>query len=91
MIYDAIKRRDSLIAGQRDAQRVFASAINSQHDNLKNWLRHQIEKNETRLDTIGLIAKAGCDCLAADAAETTGERKAFSAVLSYIENGWIHE
>jgi hypothetical protein len=54
-------------------------------------MRWQIEKRETRLDTIGLIAKAGGEPLAADAARTAGEVAAFQAVLAYINNGWKAE
>jgi hypothetical protein len=54
-------------------------------------MRWQIEKRETRLDTIGLIAKAGGEPLTADAARTAGEVAAFHAVLAYINNGWKAE
>lgn len=95
MIYSvtqaAIKRRDNLIAGYVDSQRFFAESMNRQHENLMGWLRWQIEKRETRLDTIGLIAKSGGDALAAEAAKTAGEAAAFSAVLAYIKNGWKDE
>lgn len=92
MIYSvqqaAIARRDSLISGLRDSQEWFAGAINRQHEGITGWLRWQIEKRETRLDTIGLVEKAGGDSLSAEAAKTAGEADAFRAVLAYIENGW---
>jgi hypothetical protein len=56
-----------------------------------DWLRWQIEKRETRLDTIGLIGKAGGEALTAEAARTAGEVAAFRAVLAYINNGWQEE
>jgi len=88
MIYDAIKRRDSLIAGYVDSQRFMAESLNRKHSNFTGWLRWQIEKRETRLDTIGLVRKAGGDSLSAEAAKTAGEADAFRAVLAYIDNGW---
>ena len=91
MIYDAIKRRDNLIAGQVDSMRFMAESTNRQHLNFIGWLRWQIEKRETRLDTIGLIGKAGGESLAADAERTAGEVAAFKAVLAYINNGWQAE
>jgi hypothetical protein len=91
MIYDAIKRRDNLISGLRDSQEFFCNAMNRQHGSLIDWMRWQIEKRETRLDTIGLIAKAGGEPLTADAARTAGEVAAFQAVLAYIHNGWKAE
>ena len=91
MIYDAIKRRDNLIAGQVDSMRFMAESTNRQHQSLMGWLRWQIEKRETRLDTIGLIGKAGGELLTADAERTAGEVAAFAAVLAYIKNGWQAE
>ena len=91
MIYDAIKRRDNLIAGYVDSQRFMAESLNRQHSNFTGWLRWQIEKRETRLDIIGLIGKAGGEALTADAARTAGEAAAFQAVLAYINNGWKAE
>ena len=95
MIYSvtqaAIKRRDNLIAGYVDSQRFFAESMNRQHDNLMGWLRWQIEKRETRLDTIGLIGKAGGESLTAEGERTAGEIAAFAAVLAYIKNGWQAE
>ena len=91
MIYDAIKRRDNLIAGQVDSMRFMAESTNRQHLNLIGWMRWQIEKRETRLDTIGLIGKAGGEALTADAERTAGEVAAFKAVLAYIKNGWQAE
>lgn len=91
MIYNAIKRRDSLIAGYVDSQRFMAESLNRQHANFTDWLRWQIEKRETRLDTIGLIGRAGGESLSAEAAKTAGEMSAFAAVLAYINNGWKGE
>ena len=91
MIYDAIKRRDNLIAGQVDSMRFMAESTNRQHEKLIGWMRWQIEKRETRLDTIGLIGKAGGEALTADAERTAGEVAAFKAVLAYINNGWQAE
>jgi hypothetical protein len=88
MIYDSIKRRDHLIARLRDSQEWFAGAVGRQHEALVDWLRWQIEKRETRLDTINLIGKAGGEDLTAEAEKTAGEVAAFHAVLSYIKNGW---
>jgi hypothetical protein len=91
MIYDAIKRRDSLIAGYVDSQRFMAESLNRQHSTFTNWLRWQIEKRETRLDTIGLIERAGGESLSAEAATTAGEMAALAAVLAYVNNGWKGE
>lgn len=91
MIYDAIKRRDSLIAGYVDSQRFMAESLNRQHANFTGWLRWQIEKREMRIDTIGLVGRAGGESLSAEAAKTAGEIAAFSAVLAYIHNGWKGE
>ena len=91
MIYDAIKRRDNLIAGQVDSMRFMVESTNRQHINLIGWMKWQIEKRETRLDTISLIGKAGGEALTADAARTAGEVAAFTAVLAYINNGWKAE
>ena len=91
MIYDAIKRRDNLIAGYVDSQRFMAESLNRQHSTFTGWLRWQIEKRETRLDTIGLIGKSGGESLTAEAARTVGEVAAFQAVLAYINNGWKAE
>jgi hypothetical protein len=88
MIYNAIKRRDNLISGLRDSQEFFCNAMNRQHGNLIDWMRWQIEKRETRLDTIGLIGKAGGEALTAESDRTAGEVAAFQAVLAYIKNGW---
>jgi hypothetical protein len=54
-------------------------------------MRRQIEKRETRLDTIGLIGKAGGEALTAEYEKTAGEVEAFRAVLAYINNGWQAE
>lgn len=95
MIYSphkaAIVRRDNLISGLRDSQQFMAESLNRQHSSLTGWLRWQIEKRETRLDTIGLIGKVGGDSLSAEAAKTAGEADAFRAVLDYIDNGWKAE
>jgi hypothetical protein len=91
MIYDAIKRRDNLIAGYVDSQRFMVESLNRQHSNFTGWLRWQIEKRETRLETIGLIGKSGGDAFTAEAARTAGEVAAFKAVLAYIKNGWQAE
>jgi hypothetical protein len=91
MIYDAIKRRDNLIAGQVDSMRFMAESTNRQHEKLIGWMRRQIEKRETRLDTIGLIGKAGGEALTAEYEKTAGEVEAFRAVLAYINNGWQAE
>lgn len=91
MIYDAIKRRDNLIAGYVDTQRFMAESLNRQHSNFTGWLRWQIEKRETRLDTIGLVGRAGGEALTGEAARTAGEVAAFKAVLAYINNGWQAE
>ena len=88
MLYNAIKRRDSLIAGYVDSQRAFAQSLNRQHDNFTGWLRWQIEKRETRLDTIRLIGRESLD---AEAAKTAGEAAAFAEVLAYINNGYRAE
>jgi len=88
MIYDAIKRRDSLIAGQVDSMRFMAESTNRQHEKLIGWMQWQIEKRETRLDTISLIGKAGGEALTAESGRTAGEIAAFQAVLAYIKNGW---
>jgi hypothetical protein len=92
MIYSvhkaAIKRRDNLIAGYVDSQRFMADSMNRQHDQFTGWLRWQIEKRATRLDTIDLIGKAE---LTAEAAKTAGEAAAFRAVLDYVNNGWKAE
>jgi hypothetical protein len=92
MIYSthkaAIVRRDNLISGLRDSQQFMAESLNRQHDNFTGWLRWQIEKRATRLDTIGLIGKAGGSELTAEAARTAGEVAAFEAVLAYVHNGW---
>lgn len=88
MLYDAIKRRDSLIAGYVDSQRFMADAMNRQHDNFTGWLRWQIEKREMRQDAINLIGKSGGGDLSAEAARSQGEASAFAAVLAYVENGW---
>jgi hypothetical protein len=88
MIYDAIKRRDNLIAGQVDSMRFMAESTNRQHINLIQWLRWQVEKREMRLETIGLIEQAGCEPLRTQSAKTAGEVAAFQAVLAYIKNGW---
>lgn len=88
MIYDAIKRRDNLIAGYVDSQRFMAESLNRQHANFTGWLRWQIEKREMRLDTIRLIGRDGLD---AEAAQTAGEASAFAEVLAYIERGWKGE
>ena len=91
MIYSpakaAVVRRDMLISGLRDSQRFMVQSMNRQADELTDWLRQQIEKRETRMDTIGLIGKAGCGELASEAAKTAGEAAAFREVLNYIENG----
>ena len=95
MIYSvhkaAIARRDNLINRYVDSQRGLAESLNRQHDNFSGWLRWQIEKRETRLDTIGLIGKAGGSDLAAEAARSAGEVAAFRAVLDYVNNGWKAE
>lgn len=91
MLYNPIKRRDCLIAGLRDSQEWFAGAVGRQHETLIGWLRWQIEKRGTRLDTIGLIGKAGGNALPEESARTAGEVAAFQAVLAYIENGWKAE
>jgi len=88
MIYDAIKRRDSLIAGYVDSQRFMAESLNRQHANFTGWLRWQIEKRSMRLDTIRLIGRDDRD---AEAAKTAGEASAFAEVLAYIERGWKGE
>ena len=91
MIYDAIKRRDNLISGYVDSQRFMAESVNRQHGNFIGWLRWQIEKRETRLDTIGLVVEAGGKALTAEAEKTAGEIAAFKAALAYINNGWKGE
>jgi hypothetical protein len=95
MIYSthkaAIVRRDNLISGLRDSQQFMAESLNRQHDNFTGWLRWQIEKRETRMDTIGLIGKAGGGDLAAESARSAGEAAAFRAVLDYVNNGWKAE
>ena len=91
MIYNPIKRRDSLIAGYVESQRGLAQSLNRQRDNFTGWLRWQIEKRETRMDTICLIGKAGGGDLAAEAARSAGEAAAFRAVLDYVNNGWKAE
>ena len=91
MIYDAIKRRDSAIAAHVDDARFIGEFIGRKNAEFTDWLRWQIEKRETRLDTIGLIGKAGGDALTAEAARTAGEAAAFKAVLAYINNGWKAE
>lgn len=88
MIYNPIKRRDSLIAGYVESQRGLAQSLNRQHDNFTGWLRWQIEKRQMRLDTIRLIDRDGLD---AEAAKTAGEAAAFEAVLAYINNGYRAE
>ena len=92
MIYSvhkaAIARRDNLINRYVDSQRGLAESLNRQHDNFSGWLRWQIEKRETRLDTIRLIGRDGLD---AEAAKTAGEAAAFQQVLAYINNGWKAE
>jgi hypothetical protein len=91
MIYHPIKRRDSLISGLRDSQQWYAESVNRQHEKLIGWMRWQVEKRKTRLDTIGLIEQAGGDPLTAEAQRTAGEVAAFEAVLAYIHNGWQAE
>jgi len=91
MIYDPIKRRDSLIAAQADSARFMGEFLNRRHTAFTGWLRWQIEKRETRLDTIGLIEKAGGDALEAEAARTAGEAAAFQEVLAYINRGYKAE
>ena len=88
MLYNPIKRRDSLIAGYVDSQRGLAQSLNRQHDNFTGWLRWQIEKRQTRMDTIRLIGREGLD---AEAAKTAGEAAAFQEVLTYVNNGWKAE
>ena len=88
MIYDAIKRRDSLIAGYVDSQRWMAQSLNKRHDDFTGWLRWQIEKRSMRLDTIRLIGRESLD---AEAAKTAGEASAFAEVLAYINNGYKAE
>jgi hypothetical protein len=88
MIYNPIKRRDSLIAGYVESQRGLAQSLNRQHDNFTGWLRWQIEKRETRMDTISLIGRESLDT---EAAKTAGEAAAFEAVLDYINNGYRAE
>ena len=88
MIYNPIKRRDSLIAGYVESQRGLAQSLNRQHDNFTGWLRWQIEKSKTRLDTISLI---GRNDLNTEAAKAAGEAAAFEAVLAYVHNGWKAE
>ena len=91
MLYHPIKRRDSLISGLRDSQQWYAESVNRQHEKLIGWMRWQIEKRETRLDTLGHIGEAGGSELTAEAARTAGEADAFRAVLAYIKNGWTDE
>ncbi len=95
MIYSvhkaAIARRDNLIAAHVDSARFMGEFLNRKHTEFTDWLRWQIEKRETRLDTIGLIEKSGGDALAAEAARTAGEAAAFQAVLAYVNNGWKAE
>ena len=88
MIYNAIKRRDSLIAGYVESQRGLAQSLNRQNDDFTGWLRWPIEKRSMRLDTIRLIGRDGLD---AEAAKTAGEASAFAEVLAYIERGWKGE
>jgi hypothetical protein len=87
----AIARRDNLIAKYVDSQQFMAESLNRQHDNFTGWLRWQIEKRSTRLDTINLIGMSGGDALTAEAARTAGEAAAFQAVLAYVNNGWKAE
>ena len=91
MIYDAIKRRDNAIAAHVDSARFMGEFMGRKNAEFTDWLRWQIEKLETRLDTISLIGKAGGEALTADAARTAGEVAAFTAVLAYINNGWKAE
>ena len=88
MLYNPIKRRDSLIAGYVESQRGLAQSLNRQHDNFTGWLRWQIEKRQMRMDTIRLI---GRESLEAEAAKTAGEAAAFAEVLAYINNGYRDE
>jgi hypothetical protein len=95
MIYSvnkaAIARRDNLISGLLDSQQFVADSLNRQTSEFTEWLRWQIEKRQTRLDTIGLIGKAGGSDLSAEAARSAGEAAAFRAVLDYVHNGWKAE
>ena len=88
MLYNAIKRRDSLIAGYVESQRGLAQSLNRQHDDFTGWLRWQIEKRQMRMDTIRLIGRESLD---AEAAKTAGESSAFAEVLAYINNGYSDE
>lgn len=88
MLYNAIKRRDSLIAGYVESQRGLAQSLNRQHDDFTGWLRWQIEKRQMRMDTIRLIGRESLD---AEAAKTAGEVSAFAEVLAYINNGYKAE
>lgn len=88
MLYNAIKRRDSLIAGYVESQRGLAQSLNRQHDDFTGWLRWQIEKRQMRMDTIRLIGRESLD---AEAAKTAGEVSAFAEVLAYINNGYRAE
>ena len=88
MLYNAIKRRDSLIAGYVESQRGLAQSLNRQHDDFTGWLRWQIEKRQMRMDTIRLIGRESLD---AEAAKTAGEASAFAEVLAYINNGYRAE
>ena len=87
-MYNAIKRRDSLIAGYVESQRGMAQSLNRQHDDFTGWLRWQIEKRQMRMDTIRLIGRESLD---AEAAKTAGEASAFAEVLAYINNGYRAE